>query len=42
MRKKNTFNKYNSIQSIRPKAQTGKINPGSLLDGLSGQERQQA
>ena len=42
MKKKNTFNKYNSIQSIRPKAQTGKINPGSLLDGLSGQERQQA
>ena len=42
MKKKNTFNKYNSIQSIRPKAQTGKINSSLLLDGLSGQERQQA
>ena len=42
MRKKNTFNTYNSIQSIRPKAQTGKIDSDLLLDGLSDQEKQQA
>lgn len=42
MNKKNTFNRYNPIQSIRPKAQTGKINLNSILNGLSGQERQQA